>query len=29
MTPPAKPSQVFLGDSVGAIGVAPNHLPVK
>ena len=29
MAPPAKPSQVFLGESLGAIGVDPKNLPVK
>ena len=29
MAPPAKPSQVFLGESFGAIGVEPKNLPVK
>ncbi len=29
MAPPAKPSQVFLGESTGAMGVLPKNLPVK
>ncbi len=29
MAPPANPSQVFLGESTGAIGVLPKNLPVK
>ena len=29
MAPPANPSQVFLGESTGAMGVLPKNLPVK